>query len=129
MTQIQNIYKKEESNIQQQDTKNRFEACEEIVLELIEDGIPSDFNPDNFIQSVAKKYNITTSESRSCIKMAIKHLESGTDDNTLSKKFENSNSYFWVSGYSNTSNFKPKNDGMDSLVSFACYNKLVFGIK
>ena len=128
MTQVQSIYKKEDTNIQQQE-KNRFETCEEIVLELIENGIPNDFNPDNFIQDVAKKYGITKSESRSCIKMAIKNLESGTNDNSLSKKFEDSNNYFWASGYANATSFKQKNDGMDSLVSFANYNRLVFGIK
>lgn len=127
MTQVQKINRNDENSIQKE--SNSFETCEEIVLDLIEKGIPNSYNPDIFISRVSRTYGITYREAKSCVRLALKQIDK-TQENDISDENLNGNSgYFWKTGYTTSSNFKSKNDGMDSLSSLGSYNKLIFGIK
>ena len=128
MTQVKNISNHEESNIQS-GSINSFETCEEIVDNLVEKGIPANFNPDTFISKVSKAYGINYQEARTCVKMAVKQLEKDNGTGSSNEILNGQTGYFWKTGYTTSSTFKSKNDGMDSLSSLGSYNKLIFGIK
>ena len=127
--QLQAIQAQNDSNAQVSDS-NRFSTCEEIVDELVEQGLPSSFVPDNFISKISKTYNVSYQEARTCLKLAMKQLEANqtqTQDNQKDKLYAQSG-YFYPQGYTQNPNSK-LNDGMDSLSSLSNYNKLMFGIR
>ncbi len=127
MSQVQNISKYDESSIQTSDS-NRFSTCEEIVEKLVNDGLPKTFSPVNYINKIAKAYNINTQEARTCLKLAIKQLEADKKESETPKeeKLYAQSGYFYPSGYTTSTN---KNDGMDSLSSLSAYNRMIFGLK
>lgn len=128
--QVNAIQVQNDSNAQV-DGSNRFLACEEIVDELVEQGLPTSFVPDNFISKISKTYNISFQEARTCLKLAIKQIEAS--DVQVERKQEEKlyaqSGYFYPQSYSqNLSMTKPK-DGMDSLSSLGSYNRLMFGLR
>ena len=126
MSQVQNISKYDESNIQSNET-NKFSACEEIVELLVAQGLPRTFSPVNYINRISKAYGINTKEARTCLKLAIRQLEASNTE----KKDDACEQLYAQSGYFYPSEYKcsnPKKDGMDSLSSLGSYNKLMFGL-
>lgn len=124
MSQVQNISKYDELSVQSSDA-NRFSTCEEVVEALVEQGLPKSFSPVNYINKIAKVYGINLQEARTCLKLAVKQLESNV--NSEDKKEDELNGmcgYYYPSGYTSS-----KKDGMDSLSSLGSYNKLMFGIR
>ncbi len=124
MSQVQNISKHDELNVQSSET-NRFSTCEEIVEILVEQGLPETYSSANYINKIAKVYGINLQEARTCLKLAVKQLESKTSveddkDDELNAKC----GYYYPSGYTSS-----KKDGMDSLSFLGSYNRLMFGIK
>lgn len=128
--QVQIFQTQNETNSQSIE-QNRFLACEEIVDELIEQGLPSSFVPENFITKISKTYNISFQEARTCLKLAIKQLESDKAQNqeNQKEKLYAQSGYFYPQGYSQTSTFSKPKDGMDSLSSLGSYNRLMFGLR
>lgn len=127
MNQVKNIQSREESNILSQDS-NRFETCEKIVDMLVEQGLPKAFNPDNFISKISSKFNLTSNEARTCLKLAISQLDKTEKQEEKEEKRYAQCGYYYPQGYS-TSSLADKKDGMDSLSSLGSYNKLMFGIR
>ena len=127
--QVRVIQTQNETLVQNNDS-NRFLACEEIVDELVEKGLPSSFVPENFIGKIAENYGISYQEAKTCLKLATKQLEldKSQQNQKPEEKLYAQSGYFYPSGYSqNTIN--SKHDGMDSLSSLSSYNRLMFGIK
>lgn len=131
MSQQINAVQWQNENNAQVDGSNRFLACEEIVDELVEQGLPSSFIPDNFISKISKTYNVSFQEARTCLKLAIKQLEA--NDVQVEQKQEEKlyaqSGYFYPQGYSETSYTSKPKDGMDSLSSLSNYNRLMFGLR
>jgi len=129
--QINSLQNKNENNAQGSDL-NRFLACEEIVEDLVEQGLPRTFSPENFISKISKNYGISYLEARTCLKLAVKQLEA---DNAIQeeKKPEEQlyaqSGYFYPQGYSQPKNSAKPKDGMDSLSSLGSYNRLMFGLR
>ena len=111
--------------------QNRFLACEEIVDDLLEQGLPSSFVPENFISKISKTYNVSLQEARTCLKLAIKQLEIDKTQNQEpeKEKLYAQSGYFYPSSYSQNRAFSKPKDGMDSLSSLGSYNRLMFGIR
>ena len=131
MNEIKNFATLEDNNLQTQET-NRFAICEDVVDTLVEQGLPSSFNPDNFISRIANAYNLTTQEARTCLKLAIKQIELSEVKENSDKKEEKlyaQSGYFYPSGYSQPNKTTSKKDGMDSLSSLGSYNRLMFGLR
>ena len=128
--QVKILQTQNETNAQSMD-QNRFLACEEIVDELIEQGLPSSFVPENFISKISKTYGVSFQEARTCLKLAIKQLEADKTQNQESQKEKlyAQSGYFYPSSYSQTNAFSKPKDGMDSLSSLGSYNRLMFGIR
>lgn len=130
MSQQINAVQWQNENNAQVDGSNRFLACEEIVGELVEQGLPSSFIPDNFISKISKTYNVSFQEARTCLKLAIKQLEA--NDVQVEQKQEEKlyaqSGYFYPQSYSQNS-VNSKKDGMDSLSSLSSYNRLMFGLR
>lgn len=127
---INSIQKQNEANLQNSDA-NRFLACEEIVEDLVEQGLPKTFVPENFISKISKTYGISFQEAKTCLKLAVKQLEANNSQEHASQgeQLYAQSGYFYPSGYSQkTSMTKPK-DGMDSLSSLGSYNRLMFGLR
>ena len=126
------IQKQNESNAQVSDC-NRFLACEEIVEELVEQGLPNSFVPGNFISKIATNYGISFQEAKTCLRMAVKQLEANQETTAQIEKPEEKLyaqcGYFYPQGYTREKNTTRPNDGMDSLSSLGNYNRLMFGIK
>ena len=123
------IQKQNENNVQTGEL-NRFLACEEIVDDLIEQGMPKTFAPENFISKIAQTYGISFQEARTCLKLAVKQLEVSeqeTKEESQDTMYAQSG-YFYPQGYSQTNSIK-QNDGMDSLLSLGSYNKMMFGLR
>ena len=111
---------------------NRFLACEEIVDELIEKGLPSSFVPENFIGKIAETYGVSYQEAKTCLKLATKQLESDKTQGAQKpeEKLYAQSGYFYPQGYTqNKTTSSIHNDGMDSLSSLASYNRLMFGLR
>lgn len=130
MNQVKSITTQhEENNIQTQDY-NRFAVCEEVVDALVEQGLPNTFNPTNYIKKIAAEYGLTEQEARTCLKLAVKHLE---DESKVEEKNEEKlyaqSGYFYPNSYTQQHNKPKKADGMDSLSSLGSYNRLMFGIR
>jgi len=101
---------------------------EEIVNALVEQGLPRVFNPNNYIQKIAENYGISLQEARGCLKEAIAELENANKEEEQPKKEEK---LYAQSGYfypSKDTNENPQKDGMDSLVAFATFQRLKFGL-
>lgn len=131
MTQhIYSIQAQNENNAQVNDS-NRFLACEEIVEDLVEQGIPTTFTPDNFISRISKTYGISFQEAKTCLKLAVKQLEAENKQETSNQeeKLYAQSGYFYPQGYSQNSINKREKDGMDSLSSLGSYNRLMFGLR
>ena len=127
--QLQAIQAQNDSNAQVSDS-NRFSTCEEIVDELVEQGLPSSFVPDNFISKISKTYNISYQEAKTCLKLAMKQLEaSKIEEEKPQDKLYAQSGYFYPSGYSQPNKTTSKKDGMDSLSSLGSYNRLMFGLR
>ncbi len=127
MNQVYNISNLETENNKNQE-QNRFETCEEVVVDLVEQGLPRIYNPATFISRIAQVYGISTSEARTCLRLAIKQLENDKkEEKTTTEELNGACGYFYPSA--NISKPKQKNDGMDSLSSLGSYNKLMFGIR
>jgi len=139
MTQIQNIVSNKTDNISTNQNDSRASiSYDEIVSNLVTQGLPQAFNPNTYLAKIATNYNISKDEARNCLKLAIKELEKERQTRTQTKTVkENNDVPFAQSGYfyprettSSLSLKQPiKNDGMDNLNSFGSYNKLMFGIK
>lgn len=127
--QVIQIQAQNDSNAQVCDS-NRFLACEEIVDELVEQGLPSSFVPENFISKISKTYSISYQEARTCLKLALKQLEAQDKQKEEAPKEQlyAQSGYFYPQGYTKTTATKPK-DGMDSLSSLGNYNRLMFGLR
>ena len=132
MTQhINSIQTQNENNAQVIDL-NRFLACEEIVEELVEQGLPKTFSPENFISKISKTYGISFQEAKTCLRMAVKQLESNGNKQEESRQEEKlyaQSGYFYPSSYSQNSSVTKPKDGMDSLSSLGNYNRLMFGLR
>ncbi len=128
MGQINAVHEREDSAKQSKDLNN-FETCEKIVENLIEDGITKNSNPLVWISKVSKTYNISQKDATTCVKLAMKQLDDAVKIENTSEVLNGQTGYFWKNGYKTSSTFVNKNDGMDSLSSLGCYNKLIFGIK
>ena len=74
MNQVKQINQLEEKNLQSQG-ENRFETCEQVVENLVEQGLPNTFTHHNFLIRIAKVYGISLQEARTCLKLAVKQLE------------------------------------------------------
>ena len=109
---------------------NRFSTCEEIVDELVEQGLPSSFVPETFISKISKTYNISYQEARTCLKLAMKQLEANSESSQTKpqEKLYAQSGYFYPQGY-NQNSISSKKDGMDSLSSLSNYNRLMFGLR
>ena len=131
MTQhINSIQAQNENNAQVSDS-NRFLACEEIVDELVEQGLPASFVPENFISRISKTYGISFQEAKTCLKLAVKQLEAENRQETpqQEEKLYAQSGYFYPSSYSQNSSMTKPKDGMDSLSSLGSYNRLMFGLR
>lgn len=129
--QINSIQNNNENNIQNAES-NRFLACEEIVEELVEQGLPKLFSPETFITKISKTYGISYQEARTCLKLAVAQLESVSDSQSSEKQTEQlyaQSGYFYPQGYSQIKNSTRPKDGMDSLSSLGSYNRLMFGLR
>ncbi|MBR5303255.1 MAG: hypothetical protein IKU37_00325 [Candidatus Gastranaerophilales bacterium] len=123
------IQKQNDINAQSADL-NRFLACEEIVEELVEQGLPTSFVPENFISRISKIYGISFQEAKTCLKLAVKQLEAENkqEEPKQEEKLYAQSGYFYPSGYSQNSSMTKPKDGMDSLSSLGSYNRLMFGL-
>ena len=125
MTQVSTLSQLLESKNYQQDGKNNFQVCEQIVEDLVQEGLPKVFNPSNFIEKIAQKYGVSNSEARTCIKFAIKQLEANEQ-----KEIENQDErngacgYYYQSGYNTNTMPNAKKDGMDSLSLYSNFNMM-----
>lgn len=129
--QINSIQNNNENNIQNSES-NRFLACEEIVEELVEQGLPKSFSADIFISKISRTYNISYQEARTCLKLAVTQLEATSNSKTEKKQNEQlyaQSGYFYPQGYSQNNNTTRPKDGMDSLSSLGSYNRLMFGLR
>ena len=108
---------------------NRFSACESVVEDLVEQGLPRAFNPSTFISKIARDYGISSQEARTCLKLAINQLEGSKKEKkeVSDEKMYAQSGYFYPSQGSNPS--PKKDDGMDSLSSLGSYNRLMFAIR
>jgi len=129
MTQQVNSIQAQNDNNAIVNDSNRFSTCEEIVDELVEQGLPSSFAPDNFISKISKTYNVSYQEAKTCLKLAMKQLEASKSEEEKPKdKLYAQSGYFYPQGYTQNPTSR-LNDGMDSLSSLSSYNKLMFGIR
>lgn len=130
MSQVQNIAKYDEKNLQSNDS-NRFSDCEQIVDTLVNEGLPKAFCPDTYITRIAKAFNITTQEARTCLKLAVKQLEAAEKpkEEKVEEKLYAQSGYFYPSSSSSQKNATKTIDGMDSLSSLGAYNRLMFGLR
>ena len=127
---VNSISTYEESN-KQVVSENRFAACEQVVDTLVQEGLPKAFNPDNYIQKIAKNFNLTAQEARTCLKLAIKQLElkeQKTEDKT---EILNAQVGYYYPSQSKQAELSScnKKDGMDNLSAYAAYNQMMFGLK
>ena len=127
------IQKKNENNAQVSDC-NRFLACEEIVEELVERGLPTSYVPANFISKIATNYGISFQEAKTCLRMAVKQLEANQAQNNQQTQKPQEQlyaqcGYYYPQGYTKSENATRPDDGMGSLSSLGSYNRLMFGIK
>ncbi|MBQ4645870.1 MAG: hypothetical protein IJB79_00830 [Candidatus Gastranaerophilales bacterium] len=131
MTQHINAIQNQNDNNAQVSDSNRFLACEEIVDELVEQGLPSSFVPENFISKISKTYGISFQEAKTCLKLAVKQLEAnGTQEQaTQGEQLYAQSGYFYPQGYSQANSMTKPKDGMDSLSSLGSYNRLMFGLR
>lgn len=131
MTQQVNSIQLQNDNNTLNGEQNRFSTCEEIVDELVEQGLPSSFVPENFISKISKNYGISYQEARTCLKLALGQLEANEKSElTDSKeKLYAQSGYFYPQGYSQNTFKTNQKDGMDSLSSLGSYNRLMFGIR
>ena len=74
MNQVKQINQLEEKNLQSQG-ENRFETCEQVVENLVEQGLPNNFTHHNFLIRIAKVYGISLQEASTCLKLGVKQLE------------------------------------------------------
>ena len=130
MNQVKQINQLEEKNLQSQG-ENRFETCEQVVENLVEQGLPNNFTHHNFLIRIAKVYGISLQEARTCLKLAVKQLEatSKTQEEEPQEERYAQSGYFYPSGYSQPNKTTSKKDGMDSLSSLGSYNRLMFGLR
>ncbi len=127
MNQVNKVAQYEENNLNSSDY-NRFSACEDIVDALVEQGLSKNFNPDTYMDKISKAYGINIQEARTCLKLAIRQLESEkTNQKDSTEKLNAQSEYFYPSYTKNKTN--SKHDGMDSLTSLANYNRLMFQIR
>lgn len=135
MTQIQNIKANTVENNQQPETSSV--NYDEIVGNLVHQGLPQAFNPNNYLSKIADTYSISLAEARTCLKMAIKELEETKETSKKVDNFKNAETSkeetpFATSGFyypnSSITIQSAKNDGMDNLNTFGSYNKMMFGI-
>ena len=132
MTQQVYSLQNQKENNSQINEQNRFLACEEIVEELIEQGLPKTFSPDGFITKISKTYGISFQEAKTCLKLAIKQLEAQKAQVATSPVQEElyaQSGYFYPQGYNQNNATKKQKDGMDSLSSLGSYNRLMFGLR
>lgn len=128
MSQVNQIYKYEEyqTALQNADSSNRFENCEEIVDAIVSKGLLNSQSISNCIVRVAREYNLSYAEAKTCVKLASAQVEAETTEKKEESLYAQSG-YFYPSA-AQTNNRKTKNDGMDSLSSYASYNRLMFGL-
>ena len=108
-----------------------YQKKEEIINALVEQGLPTAFSPTNFINRIAQNNGISTQDARECLKEAIECLEAKNKETKQKPKDTEEKSYS-QSGY-----FYPQKDlqinnagkdGMDSLVAYASFQRLKFGL-
>ena len=128
MTQVQTFTKIEDKNLRAEEDLDLY-TRESVVEALVEQGLPRAFSPSNYINRIAGEYGISVEDARSCLKEAVEILE-----NVVKEKAKNQNDeilyaqsgYFYPSKNANPP--KTPKDGMDSLVTFGSYQRLVFGL-
>ena len=126
-TQVTKIYQYEDKSAQSLEA-NRFQSCEQIVDELVEQGLPSAFNPDAFISKISKTYDVSFQEAKTCLKLAVAQLDANKKEEIdTSHQLNAQSGYFYPKdSIQNTNSSK---DGMDSLSSLSSYNRLMFGLR
>ena len=123
MNNINSISKYEENA--QNSEINRFQSCEDIVEDIIEQDILSSNLPVNvLVNKVAQNYGISSKEARTCLNLALKQ----TSANEKSEEKQQEECYSNC-GYYYPAASKPTSDGMANLNSFGIYNRMMFGIK
>lgn len=131
MNQVQQI-SNENNNLQTKES-NRFQACEQVVDALCNQGLPRVYNPSTFISKISNAYGITQSEARTCLKLAIKQLESQEVQEKEEPKKEQEryaqSGYFYPRSYTTPATSTRVKDEMDSLASLGAYNRLMFGLR
>ena len=132
MTQVSSITNQTEQKLNSESNLN-FEKREEIVHALVEQGLPTAFSPSNFINRIAKNNDISAQEARECLKEAIEQLEARNKEKANKINVNNEEQLNAKSGYfyprDNKETSNAKNDGMDSLVAFASFQRLRFGLQ
>ena len=109
-----------------------YQKREEIVNSLVEQGLPTVFNPNNFINRIAQNYGISVEDARECLKEAIDGLEQTKTQKTQEQPKEQEEKLYAQSGYfypqKTMQPIKSERDGMDSLVAYASFQRLKFGL-
>ncbi len=142
MAQVQNVVLNATDSIQQHSEAQSSVSYDEIVGNLVNQGLPQAFNPNNYLSKIADTYSISLKEARTCLKLAINELENKRAQKAPQEKrttvYETKTETKEETPFAQTGYYYPsakvaiignKNDGMDNLNSFGCYNKLMFGIK
>lgn len=131
MNQVKQITN-ENNNLQTKDS-NRFAACEQVVDALCNQGLPKVFNPSTFISKISSNFGISQSEARTCLKLAIKQLESQQTEKEEPKqeteRFAQSGYFYPSKSYTTPATSTKVKDEMDSLASLGAYNRLMFGLR
>ena len=129
MTQSYSVTSKQGDATVQGSSLNRFLACEEIVDDIIEQGIPSTYVPQNYISKISQTYGISYEEAKTCLKLAVKQANSTEEkQETTNEQLYAQSGYYYPSGYTQTAQTQVR-DGMDSLSMLGAYNQVTFGIR
>lgn len=130
MNQVQHI-SNENNNLQTKES-NRFAACEQVVDALCNQGLPRVYNPSTFISKISNAYGITQSEARTCLKLAIKQLESQKAEEKTEpqqERYAQSGYFYPTKSYTTLANTTKVKDEMDSLASLGAYNRLMLNFR
>ena len=129
MTQSYAISKKQNETSLQGSSLNRFLACEEIVDDILKQGIPTTYVPQNLISKISKNYNISFEEAKTCLKLAVKQNNTTEEkEETPTEELYAQSGYYYPSSYSKQNQTQVR-DGMDSLSMLGAYNQVTFKIR
>ncbi len=141
MSQVQNISVSSQEGINQ--NSQQTVSYDEIVNNLVTQGLPQAFNPNTYLSRIAADYNISEKDARNCLKLAIKELEKARNEKPARVEVQTPSQteveaeheepeVFAQCGYfyprESKAHISLKQDGMDNLNAYGCYNRLMFGI-